>query len=289
MNSSSFHERHVALFDPKVLESKRVLIVGAGSVGSVLAQHLVRAGILELTVWDFDHVAESNLCRTVYTEADIDKAKVEALAAHLEAVRSGTSIAAEAIDVSELDDEQLTERLERFDLVIATTDHPETQARLGMLTYHRVPALFIGVYAKGTGGEVLFTLPDETACYHCVLGAIRAGARRPDRGQTDYGIATGQLASEPALGVDLAHVTTCGATVALGLVLRGTSAAAARIIRPERSVLFVGNAVDWVWNAPFETVWARTERQRSCICRLSDGESAAGLALEPEQPCPKAI
>ena len=273
---SGFHDRHEGLFDTGELEDKLVLVVGCGSVGSELSMRLVRAGVRRLSLVDFDEVCESNLCRTVYLARDIGRPKVDALAERLEEVRPGLQIERSAVDLAAVDDDKLAQWTASADLVVAATDHPGAQARLGALSYHRKPALFIGVYAKGTGGEVLFTLPDETPCYSCVLGAVR-GQDAPGRGQTDYGIATGQLAAEPALGIDILHVTVCAAKIALALLLRGTGAAVEGLVDPERSVLFVGNRAEWIWTEPLQTVWARASRLDKCICRIAPGGSTADL------------
>ncbi len=271
-----FHDRHEGLFDPTILERKRVLIVGAGSVGAMLAMLLVRSGVRDLTVFDFDTVSPSNLCRTLYRHDDIGRPKVEALEELLGEVRSEVKVDAQNVDLRDLDDDALVKRIGDADLVVAVTDHPPTQLRLGVLSYHRKPAVFSGIYARGTGGEVLFTIPNETPCYSCVMGSVRGG-NGPDRGRTEYGIETGQLASEPALGIDIAHVTTCAAKIALGLLLKDTGASVANVIDPKRSVLFVGNSVDWIWKSPLENLWARADRRDDCVCRLAPGASTAEL------------
>lgn len=271
-----FHERHRGLLNPTIIANKRVLIVGCGSIGSVAAALLARSGVENFVLVDPDEVSGTNICRSVFGEGDIGMPKVAALTNHLRAIRKGLQIDARETDLRDIDDPELEELIGAADMVIAATDHPPTQGRLGALSYHRAPTVFPGVYARGTGGEVIFTIPDQTPCYACVLGAVR-NANMPSRGQAEYGIATGQLAAEPALGIDIGHVTVCASKVALALLLLGSGADAETILDPARSVLFVGNQVDWIWKAPFETVWARANRRESCVCRLAPGASTADL------------
>ena len=63
--------------------SARVHIIGCGSVGSTLAENLVRCGISKLTLWDFDKVGSHNLHNQMFYEKDIGKLKVEALKENL--------------------------------------------------------------------------------------------------------------------------------------------------------------------------------------------------------------
>jgi len=278
---NAFHERHEGLLDPEAISSKRILVVGCGSVGSVAAMLLARSGVKHFVLVDPDAVSETNLCRSAYDKEDIGKPKVTALERHLQAIRGEVRVDARADCLGDLDDSELEELIAGVDLVVATTDHPPTQGRIGALSYHVTPAVFAGVYARGTGGEVIYTLPDQTPCYACVLGAVR-DANMPSRGQTEYGIATGQLAAEPALGIDIQHMTVCAAKIALALLLLGSGVDAEQTIDPSRSVLFVGNKVDWIWKAPLETVWARANRREACVCRLAPGESTADLIDDEE-------
>lgn len=65
-------------FQPEKLGG-RVHIVGCGSVGSTIAENLVRSGITKITLWDFDKVEKHNIVNQMFRQQDIGKLKVEAL------------------------------------------------------------------------------------------------------------------------------------------------------------------------------------------------------------------
>lgn len=65
-------------FKPESVED-RIHIVGCGSVGSAIAELLVRSGLTKLTLWDFDVVEEKNIVNQLYTVSSVGKAKVDAL------------------------------------------------------------------------------------------------------------------------------------------------------------------------------------------------------------------
>lgn len=65
-------------FQPDKVEG-RVHIIGCGSVGSSLAELLVRNGVTNLTLWDFDHVEAHNVSNQMFRSTDIGKLKTEAL------------------------------------------------------------------------------------------------------------------------------------------------------------------------------------------------------------------
>lgn len=69
-------------FQPDMLKS-RVHIIGCGAIGSTVAENLVRFGITNITLYDFDKVEAHNIANQMFRQTDIGKLKVEALAGYL--------------------------------------------------------------------------------------------------------------------------------------------------------------------------------------------------------------
>jgi molybdopterin-synthase adenylyltransferase len=65
------------------LAATRVVLCGAGAVGSHLADNLARQGVTQLTVIDRDRVEEHNVGTQLYGAAEVGAWKVEALRARL--------------------------------------------------------------------------------------------------------------------------------------------------------------------------------------------------------------
>ncbi|REB90613.1 molybdopterin biosynthesis protein MoeB, partial [Staphylococcus pseudintermedius] len=58
----------------KKINAKAIIIVGMGTLGTHLAEGLVRAGIGKLIIVDRDYIEHSNLQRqTLFTERDADE------------------------------------------------------------------------------------------------------------------------------------------------------------------------------------------------------------------------
>lgn len=72
-------------FQPEKVQ-KRIHLIGCGSVGSTLAELLVRFGLSKITLYDFDEVKPHNLANQMFTQADVGKLKVEAVAERLLAI-----------------------------------------------------------------------------------------------------------------------------------------------------------------------------------------------------------
>src|ERR1700728_1978981 len=86
------YARHLVLKEiggqgQQALKAARVLIVGAGGLGSPAALYLAASGVGRIGVVDADEVALSNLQRQVlFTSRDVGKAKTTAAADRLAAL-----------------------------------------------------------------------------------------------------------------------------------------------------------------------------------------------------------
>jgi tRNA A37 threonylcarbamoyladenosine dehydratase len=85
------------------LGGARCLVVGAGSVGSNLAEMLVRHGVGHISIMDGDVVSVANLSRSNYSAADVGTNKVNALALRLRAIKPDLSVDPIARNVQEID------------------------------------------------------------------------------------------------------------------------------------------------------------------------------------------
>lgn len=74
MNLSKSYE----FFQPEMVNAP-VHIIGCGSVGSTVAENLVRCGVTRLVLWDFDKVESHNIANQMFREQDVGKLKVDAL------------------------------------------------------------------------------------------------------------------------------------------------------------------------------------------------------------------
>lgn len=210
--------RTEGLLSPR-LADRRVLLVGAGSVGSYLAEVLARSGVGAFTLVDPDAVEPANLGRTAYRLADVGLAKVHALADLVLSVNPAARVELHEAALDELDGPRLADLVAEADLVIAATDDNEAQARAGHFAYRAGrPAVFPGLYRGAAGGEVIVAV-EGTPCWSCCTGGVRdtlaADGDDPYR-PTDYG--TGRLIAEPGLLADIHHVSSAAAKLALGLL-----------------------------------------------------------------------
>lgn len=62
---------------------ERIHIIGCGSVGSTVAENLARFGLTKISLYDFDRVEAHNIVNQMFTQEDIGKPKVNAVAEYI--------------------------------------------------------------------------------------------------------------------------------------------------------------------------------------------------------------
>jgi molybdopterin-synthase adenylyltransferase len=150
------------------LEKSRVLLVGCGALGGVLAQTLVRAGVGELVLVDRDIVEITNLPRQVLFEdrhAEEGALKVTAAREALERIGGPTRLEDVA---THLDADNIEELSQECDLVLDGTDNLGTRYLVNdFCVENEVPWVYGGVVSSG--GLVMPVLPGKGPCLRCLF------------------------------------------------------------------------------------------------------------------------
>ncbi|MBN1632077.1 MAG: HesA/MoeB/ThiF family protein [Thermoleophilia bacterium] len=160
------------------LAAARVGLVGCGALGSMIAIHLVRAGVGYLRVVDSDHAELHNLHRQLlYTEEDVKRRtpKAEAAAAHLREVNS--EVAVEPV-VARIDAESLPGFADDLDLVVDGTDNFAARFAINDYAVRRgMPWVYGGVI--GTSGMSMTIRPGEGPCLRCLVHEVPPAGQSP--------------------------------------------------------------------------------------------------------------
>jgi molybdopterin/thiamine biosynthesis adenylyltransferase len=168
MSAPDYFARIRGSVDFPLLQTKRVVIVGVGMVGSPIAEELAKSGIGHLRLIDHDILEKPNLSRHVLTDEYLGWNKAEGLTVYLAQHVEGLQIEAvpRKIDKS-VSDNLLDQWFADADLIIAATDDHETQRRVGRRALvHGRPSVFPALYVEG-GGEVIVQLDDQLPCFSC--------------------------------------------------------------------------------------------------------------------------
>lgn len=126
------------------LKNAKVLVIGAGGLGSPLLIYLAAAGIGTIGIVDDDIVSVSNLQRQVlYTTAEVGLKKVELAVQKLKALYPETEIMTFDLRLNEERAEQL---FQNYDIVADCTDNYKTRALIGKVSAKfKMPLAFASV------------------------------------------------------------------------------------------------------------------------------------------------
>jgi sulfur carrier protein ThiS adenylyltransferase len=179
------------------LKQSHVLLIGAGALGTALAESLTRAGIGKITIVDRDYVEWSNLQRQqLYNENDAQDRIPKAIAAkkRLNAINSDVEVVSHIMDVTI---EEMEDLLEGVDLILDATDNFDTRLLINDVS-QRANIPWIYGACVGSYGVSLTIIPGETPCLQCLLDTIPLGGMTCD---------TAGIIS-PAVQIVVAHQVT---------------------------------------------------------------------------------
>lgn len=147
------------------LAESRVLIVGAGGLGSPVSLYLAAAGVGTIGLLDADTVSLSNLQRQViHTTADIGRLKVDSAAEKLRAINPHINVATLPLM---LDSDNAVTIMEDYDLVIDCTDNLPTRLLINDTCVATGKAMVFGAVSRFSGQ--VFSHKAGTACYRCIF------------------------------------------------------------------------------------------------------------------------
>jgi adenylyltransferase/sulfurtransferase len=147
------------------LRQSRVVVVGAGGLGSPAALYLAAAGVGTLGLVDSDRVDLSNLQRQIlHGTKTLDVSKVVSAQGRLEELNPDVRVVPHAV---RLDAGNARDLLGRYEVVVEGSDNLETKLVVNdaCLALGR-PLVVAGILRWD--GQLLVVRPGESACYRCV-------------------------------------------------------------------------------------------------------------------------
>ncbi|MDD6207418.1 MAG: sulfur carrier protein ThiS adenylyltransferase ThiF [Clostridiales bacterium] len=137
------------------LGQAKVAIAGLGGLGSNIAFALVRSGVRNLHLVDFDRVDESNLNRQQYRMEHIGRYKTEALKEELEEIRGDLCITTDCVKVTP---DNVAELFGTEEILCEAFDRAEQKAMLVETALSQLPEIKVvsgcGMAGFSTGNSI---------------------------------------------------------------------------------------------------------------------------------------
>lgn len=148
----------------KLLQAK-VLIIGAGGLGSPLGLYLAAAGVGTIGLVDFDVVDLSNLQRQIlHTHDEIGKSKLDSAEKRIKGMNPDTRVVKYPAKISS---ENALEILRNYDIVIDGTDNFPTRYLVNdACIFLNKPNIYGSIFRFE--GQATVFVPKKGPCYRCL-------------------------------------------------------------------------------------------------------------------------
>ena len=204
-------------------QRSRVAIIGLGSGGFPVMQHLAMSGWFRFTLIDHDVLEDVNLVKHPARRSDLGRMKVDIAAEWLADRNPASEVAALASDFLEMSAADVDKIMAESDLIVSATDSNEARNVINALCVQACTPMTMGlVHRGGTGGTVMAYRPGKSGCYTCLQDVAESLDGLPSdsdfpvtseeveqiygRGVTSYGVA-GLSADIALVAAILAQVT----------------------------------------------------------------------------------
>lgn len=148
------------------LAKARVLIVGAGGLGSPVSMYLAAAGVGTIGIVDMDTVDLSNLQRQIlHSTKDLNRPKVESAKETLTAINPNVTIKTYQ---QRLDEANVAQIIARYDIMVNAVDNFTARFLMNdACVIAKKPLVEAGI--RHWEGIVMTILPGQGPCYRCVF------------------------------------------------------------------------------------------------------------------------
>lgn len=150
------------------LSKKRVLLIGAGSLGSYVAFELAKNGATNIKIYDDDKIENENILRWAYAgigKGDHKSAIIRCLLNHLH-----PEINVEA-ETKRINEDLICAEAPKFDLVIVTIGSSDTQLKFNRALKQSecpTPVIYTWLEAGGKNSHILVVDYKSSGCFECL-------------------------------------------------------------------------------------------------------------------------
>ena len=152
LNTENWHRDEISVRGrlSDAATQQRILIIGAGAIGSALAEMLARAGAGDITVMDSDCLEAGNLVRHTLLTTDIGNCKASAVAARLDAAALHT-VATPIDAVFPPDEVEQADHIGSCDVIIDATGDDAAATAMSRFQWNgdkTFISVSLGIYAR---------------------------------------------------------------------------------------------------------------------------------------------
>lgn len=223
--------RNTGILESDIMLKKGAIILGCGSVGSLVALELARAGVGRFFLIDMDILGYHNICRHQCGVQDVGKYKTTAIKERILQINPTAQVFTEHKKIQEVPFDVITPFCNSDTIIVGCADNREGDlyADTMLAKPYKMPFISIGCWERAFAGEIFYCLPEGMPAYSDFMAALGESSGRVNANTHLYMGEVGTF--EPGISVDINFVTTIAVKMILDLLNRDNKQYTQRLIQ----------------------------------------------------------
>lgn len=225
--------RNTGILESSIMLNKGALFIGCGSVGSLVAVELAKAGVGRFMLVDNDIFGYHNICRHQCGIYDVGRYKTDAVADRILQINPYAQVIKKNSVIQDVDIDEIKSFCNENTIVIGGADNREGDlyaSRFALST--KSSFMSIGCWERAFAGEIFFSLPEGMPTYEDFLAAIGYTSGRVTQNRRFYTTEEEleKVSFEPGISADINFVTIVAVKLALDILNRNTQGYTQRLL-----------------------------------------------------------
>lgn len=245
----SIFSRNKGILETDVMTQKRAVILGCGSVGSLVAMELARSGVAHFLLVDADCMEYHNICRHQCGIEDVGDLKVNALKHKLININPKVEVDTFGGIFQNIPKQKLDDFCVPFETVfVGCADNRMADVYANRISiYYDAYFISIGFWERAYAGEIFYHLPGKNMpCYECALGD---GGSMSGRVEANHHVYSNQenlegVKFEPGISVDINFITSIGIKLIIDILNSTNESYIPRLLNNLKQYTLVCNTSD---------------------------------------------
>ena len=213
--------RNTGILESDIMLEKGAMFIGCGSVGSLFALELAKAGVGRFLLIDNDIFGYHNICRHQCGIYDVGRFKTDALAERILQVNPYAKIVTQNRMIQDVPVNELVEFCDRNTIVIGGADNREGDLYANNLAQEiEMPFMSIGCWERAFAGEIFYCLPKNMPNYQDFMEVSGLLSARVNQNRRFYTTEDDlkKVTFEPGISADINFVTIIAVKMALDIL-----------------------------------------------------------------------
>ena len=225
--------RNTGILESDVMLEKGAILIGCGSVGSLVALELAKSGVGRFFLIDSDILGYHNLCRHQCGMYDVGRYKTEALRDRILQINPYAEIITRNMIIQDVPVDDIYAFCKKDCIFIGGADNREGDLYANNIAIKAdVPFMSIGCWERAFAGEIFYCLSSGMPTYYDFMVASGNMSARVSQNRRFYTTEEEleKVSFEPGISADISFVTIIAVKMAIDLLNRDNSNYTQRLI-----------------------------------------------------------